>query len=106
MRASLHINVVIFFEFLLPMVIPLAIIFIAKPNSENSNETAFIFIMQVVGLYILGRFIGRKIPATCNTCFSKITPEGTSLIVYHCKKCGYKYSKRINSTDHYHNNNH
>jgi DNA-directed RNA polymerase subunit M/transcription elongation factor TFIIS len=57
-------------------------------------------------LYILGRFIGRKIPATCNNCLSKITPKGTSVIIYHCKKCGYKYSKKISSTDHYHNDNH
>jgi hypothetical protein len=60
MRASLHINVVIFFEFLIPMVVPFAFIFIGMPNS---NDVLFIFILQVVGLYLLGRFIGRKIPS-------------------------------------------
>lgn len=105
MRASFHVNVIVIFEILIPIAFPIAFIFIGKSNSVSSNEAVLVFIVQVAGLYILGRFVGRKIPASCNNCFSKVTPKGTSLIVYNCDKCGYKYAKRINSTEYYHDEN-
>ena len=100
MKSSFHINVVIFFEVLIPLVVPLLFAFIIKPDLHAS---AYIYFLQLFGLYFLGRIIGRNIPATCNTCSAVVKPEGTSLIVYHCKKCGFRYSKRLGSDD-FHNN--
>jgi len=98
-RAAFHINVVLFFEILIPMVAPLLFVFTIR---QSSNSMAFIYLTQVFGLYFLGRIIGRNIPATCNTCAAIVKPEGTSVIIYYCKKCGYKYSKRVSSSDDFH----
>jgi len=102
MKAGFHINVVIFFEFLMPMVVPLLFGFIIRPDISSMGYT---YLLQVFGLYFLGRIIGRNIPANCSACSSRVTPRGTSLIIYHCKKCGYKYSKRVSGDDFHNDNN-
>jgi hypothetical protein len=97
MKTKYHINVIILFEFIIPFLPILWVIF------TQSNLGFGPTLISILSLHILGRIISRNIPASCDSCAEKVKPRGTYIIYYNCAKCGFKYSKTFNASTNFHN---
>jgi tRNA(Ile2) C34 agmatinyltransferase TiaS len=97
MKTKYHINIIILFEIIIPFTPILWAIF------TQSNPGFGPTLITIISLHVLGRIIGRSIPASCDSCTEKIKPRGTSTIYYNCQKCGFKYSKILNFNRNIHN---
>lgn len=96
MKPKHHINIIILFEILIPL---LAILW---PILAQSNPGFGKTLIAMLLLHILGRIISRNIPTTCDSCLEEIKPRGTSIIYYECKDCGLRYAKSLNRNHHSH----